>query len=223
MLNFYTIPNVENFAIINSSGDIEYDNYLDLFLQKIYTYSKLLIYLIADRGYLGEDYIRKNTNFEALIKFKLKYNIPLLILLTHFDIYCKEVKKSELNWENICKNTLKINKENILNYIKNEIIKSKEFKFNQDDILYTVLIEPKKITDEDIVNKFDEDTKEEYINLNEKEKRKMIKAIRIGMNLRGEEFEDFFKEMKIYKPKELAEKIKEKIPIKYHNALIELK
>ena len=143
--------------------------------------------------------------------------------MTRFDIYCKEVKKSELNWENICKNRLKINKENILNYIKNEIIKSKEFEFNQDDILYTVLIEPKKITDEDIVNKFDEDTKEEYINLNEKEKRKMIKAIRIGMNLRGEEFEDFFKEMKIYKPKELAEKIKEKIPIKYHNALIELK
>ena len=93
-LNFYTFPNIENFIIIDGPGKTENDNYQDLFLQKGYTYSKLLIYLIGER-FLDEDYIRYNKYFEALIKFKfkLKYKIPLLILLNQFDNYCEKVKK----------------------------------------------------------------------------------------------------------------------------------
>lgn len=51
----------------------------------------------------------------------------------------------------------------------------------------------------------------------------MIKNIRLGMNLKDNEVQDFLKQMKILGPKELIEKLREKFPRQYHNALLEFK
>ena len=48
---------------------------------------------MAERQPLDNDSLKNNKNLENLIKMKIKYNIPLLILLTHSDNYCDEVKK----------------------------------------------------------------------------------------------------------------------------------
>ena len=222
-LNLYAIPNIENFAIIDSPGDTENDNYLELFAKKGYAYSKLLIYVLDERKNLDGDSMKNNTKLETLIKLKLEYKIPLLILLTHFDNYCDELKKTEMNWKETCKETLDNNKDDLKDFINKNIIKNKELKFDESDILHVVLVEPKKTTDEDIINLFNENTKKEYESLNEEEKAKMLKNIKIGMNLKDNEVQDFLKELKIFGPKELTEKLKEKFPHQYHNALLEFK
>ena len=92
-LNLYTIKDVENFGIIDSPGDTENDNILELFSSKGYLYSKMLIYIIAERGVLNADDIRNNNKLITLLKLREEYKIPLLILLTHSDTYCDEAKK----------------------------------------------------------------------------------------------------------------------------------
>ena len=224
-LNLYTIPNIENFAIIDSPGDTENVNYLELFAKKGYAYSKLLIYVLDERKNLDADSMRNNTKLQTLIELKLQYKIPLLILLTHFDNYCDEIKKTatDMNWTETCEETLNKNKDDLLDFINKEIIKNKEYEFDENDILHIVLVEPKKITDEDIIKTFDENTKKEYDNLNEEEKAKMLKNIKLGMNLKDNEVQDFLKKMEIFGPKGLIEKLREKFPRQYHNALLEFK
>lgn len=113
-LNLYTIPNIDNFAIIDSPGDTENDNYLELFAEKGYAYSKLLIYVMDERKALDADSMRKNKKLETLIKLRINYKIPLLIILTHFDNYCDEIKKTENDWEEICSEVLEKNKDDLL-------------------------------------------------------------------------------------------------------------
>ena len=54
----------------------------------------MLIYLIDERSNLNAGVMRDNKKLKILIKLRLDYHIPLLILLTHSDNYCDEVKKS---------------------------------------------------------------------------------------------------------------------------------
>ena len=169
--------------------------------------------------------MRNNTKLKTLIELKLEYKIPLLILLTHFDNYCDEIKKTATDdsWKETCEDTLNKNKDDLFDFINKDIIKNKEYELDENDILHIVLVEPKKITDEDLIKTFDENTKKEYENSSGEEKAKMIKNIRLGMNLKDNEVQDFLKQMKILGPKELIEKLREKFPRQYHNALLEFK
>ena len=218
-LNLYTIPNIDNFAIIDSPGDTENDDYLELFAKKGYAYSKLLIYVMDERKELDADSMKNNKKLQSLVRLRLDYKIPLLIVLTHFDNYCDEIKKTESNWKDTCFETLEKNKDNLLEFINKNLIKEVEqdSKFNGDDIIHTVLVEPKQITDNDIIATLKEDIKNDYNNADEKGKEKILRYIKSGMNLKDNEVQVFLKEMNIYGPKEMIGKLKEIFPYQYHN------
>lgn len=224
-LNLYTIPHIDNFAIIDSPGDTENDNYLELFAEKGYAYSKLLIYVMGERKALDADAMKNNKKLETLIKLRVNYKIPLLIMLTHFDNYCDEIKKTENDWKETCSEVLEKNKDDLLEFINKNIIKginNSDFEFNGDDIIHTVLVEPKQITDKDIIATFTEEIKNDYEKGDEKEKEKILKYVKNGMNLKDNEVQTFLKEMKIYGLRELIQKLKEKFPYQYHNAFNEI-
>ena len=113
-LNLYTVKDTSNFAIIDSPGDTENDNYLEIFASKGYIYSKLLIYIMNEESDLDADSLRKNEKLNILINLRTKYKIPLLILLTNSDTFCDKVKKSDENWRKICKEHINNNKINLL-------------------------------------------------------------------------------------------------------------
>ena len=223
-LNLYTIKGTENFAFIDSPGDTEIDENLEILSSKGYNYSKILIYVIAERQQLDARALRKNKKLEEIINMRLKYKIPIIILLTHSDNYCEEVKKSNNNdWKNICKTNIINNKTNLLEYI-NEIEKKNhsDLKTEENDILHVVLVEPKtkKLTDEEIINLFDEETREEYDNANEEEKKTIIKFFGRGKKSTNNEVKDFLeKEIKVLGKKELAKILKEILPSQYFGAL----
>ena len=223
-LNLYTIKGTENFALIDSPGDTEIDENLEILSSKGYNYSKILIYVIDERQQLDARALRKNKKLEEIINMRLKYKIPIIILLTHSDNYCEEVKKSNNNdWKNICKTNIINNKTNLLEYI-NEIEKKNQsdLKTEENDILHVVLVEPKtkKLTDEEIINLFDEETREEYDNANEEEKKTIIKFFGRGKKSTNNEVKDFLeKEIKVLGKKELAKILKEILPSQYFGAL----
>ena len=102
----------------------------------------MLIYLINEESDLDADSLRKNEKIEKLLGIRLKYKIPLLILLTHSDTYCEKVKKSDVNWTKICKEHINNNKNNLLSYI-NELIEKKynsNYKMNENDIKWMKMI-----------------------------------------------------------------------------------
>jgi len=216
-LNLYTINDIENFAIIDSPGDTENNKYLKLFAEKGYAYSKLLIYLIDERKELDSDSLGKNENLKELLKLQKDFKIPLLILLTHFDTHCDEIKKTTVDWRNICEENLEKNKKNLINYINKEIAQSNDFTFNKRDILHIVLVEPKQISDNDIINTVPDDIKKEYNDANDEEKKKILKYINLGMGLNNNEVGEFLTEKGIYRKKELTKKLREKFPNQYHN------
>ena len=55
---------MKNFAIIDSPGDTENDQYLQFFASKGYIYSKMLIYFIDEGKLLDADAMRNNKNLE---------------------------------------------------------------------------------------------------------------------------------------------------------------
>ena len=169
--------------------------------------------------------MKNNQKLETLIKLRLQYKIPILILLTHFDNYCDEIKKTEKDWKEICNDNLYKNKKDLLDYINEDIIKKKykqEFEFSRDDILHIVLVEPKRLTDEDIIGTLKEDIKEEYNKADEEKRKEILKYVKSGMDLKDKEVQEFLKEKKIYDQSELIKKLKDKFPHQYHNALIQV-
>ena len=99
-----------------------------------------------ERKTLDADSLKNNKKLEKLMELKLNYKIPLLILLTHSDNYCDEIKKTEKNWKEICTKNIQKNKEDLLEYINNSIIKKigvQDFEISRDDVLHVVLIHPK--------------------------------------------------------------------------------
>ena len=179
----------------------------------------MLIYLIDERSNLNADVMRDNEKLKILIKLRLDYHIPLLILLTHSDNYCDEVKGQDENWKEICKKTLQENKNNLLNYINNTI--KNEYKSNlvikEDDIIHVVLIEQNEITNEEIIEKFDENMRNAYEQSNDKNS--LIAFFRAGMSSTWNEVKNFLYENGVLGKNELTKKMKLLLPSQYHNTL----
>ena len=132
----YTIKGTENFAILDSPGDTENDEYLQFFSKKGYTYSKMLIYIINEKSGLDSDSIGNNEKLKTLLNLRRDYKIPLLILLTHSDNYCEGVKKVENEWKETCKKTINDNKNNLLKFINEN-----NYNIGENDIMHIVLVE----------------------------------------------------------------------------------
>ena len=214
----YTIKGTENFGILDSPGDTENDKYLQFFSSKGYIYSKMLIYIIDERSVLDSNSIGNNEKLKTLLNLRRDYKIPLLILLTHSDNYCEEVKKRENEWKETCKNTINDNKNNLLKFIKEN-----NYNIGENDIMHIVLVEEKvEMTLEEKVKNLDDETREEYENSDEATRKIILRTFYRGKNLNNNEVKDFLdKEIKILRQKGLIEKIKEKLPSQYHSALIQ--
>ena len=178
----------------------------------------MLIYLIEERSNLNADVMRDNEKLKILIKLRLDYHIPLLILLTHSDNYCDEVKGPYKNWKEICQKTLQENKNNLLNYINNTI--TNEYKSNlvikEDDIIHVVLIE-QEITNEEIIEKFDENMRNIYEQSNDKNS--LIAFFRAGVISNFNEVKNFLYKNGVLGKNELIKKMKLLLPSQYHNTL----
>ena len=181
----------------------------------------MLIYLIDERSNLNADVMRDNEKLKILIKLRLDYHIPLLILLTHSDNYCDEVKDQDKNWKEICKKTLQENKNNLLNYINNTI--TIEYKSNlvikEDDIIHVVLIEQNEITNEEIIKKFDENIRNIYEKSDEIVRNSLIEFFRAGVISNFNEVKNFLYKNGVLGKNELIKKMKLLLPSQYHNTL----
>ena len=221
-LNLYTIKDIENFAIIKFPGDNEIGRDVEFLISKVLVYSKLLIYIIDEGISIDPDRLRHNIILNKLVNLRKKNKISLIILLTHFDNYCNEIKlfENENNWKLICKENIIKNKINILKYI-NEIennIKS-DIKIKEKDIMHVVLIEREKISNEEIIKKFPKKVKEMYDKADEEKKLMILETFREGLN-DGDEIVDFLnEEMNVLDPNKLKLIIKENLPFKYHRVL----
>ena len=214
----YAIKGTENFAILDSPGDTENDKYLQFFSSKGYIYSKMLIYIIDERSVLDSNSIGNNEKLKTLLNLRRDYKIPLLILLTHSDNYCEEVKNRENEWKEICKKTINDNKNNLLKFINEN-----NYNIGENDIMHIVLVEEKvEMTLEEKVKNLDDEAREEYENSDEATRKIILRTFYRGKNSNNNEVKDFLdKEIKILRQKGLIEKIKEKLPSQYHSALIQ--
>lgn len=225
-LNLYTIKDIENFALIDSPGDTENEKCLEFFAEKGYIYSKILIYVMDERKNLDSDYLENNKKLETLIKLRLYYKIPLLILLTHSDNYCDEIKKTEKNWKGICTKYINKNKEDLLKYINNIIkeLNIKNFEISKDDVCHVVLIQQKKnIEEKELIEMLDEDDLNEYNKADENGKQKILKPYKKAINFKYNEVPNFLREINVLGKAELIEKLKKIIPFQYHDTLNENK
>ena len=179
----------------------------------------MLIYIINERSGLDFDSIGNNEKLKTLLNLRRDYKIPLLILLTHSDNYCEEVKiAAENEWKEICKKTINDNKSNLLKFIKEN-----NYNIGENDIMHIVLTEEKvEMTLEEKVKNLDDETREEYENSDEATRKIILRMYYKGKNSNNNEVKDFLdKEIKILRQKGLIEKIKEKLPSQYHSALIQ--
>ena len=154
----------------------------------------------------------------------MKYKLPLLILLSHSDNYCEEVIKTGKQWETICKIELNKNKKSLIDLIKEQIIKENinNVQIQENDIMHICLVESVEINNQEIIDLFDDETRKEYNNSDENKKKEIIKFFSRGRRATENKIKDFLqKEINVLRKKELINKIKEKIPSQYHNALNE--
>ena len=225
-INLYTIKGTDNFAIIDTPGDTEIEEFLEEFASKGYTYSKMLIYIISEESSLDSASLRDNKKLKRILELRIKYKIPLFILLTNADTYCKKVRsENDENWEEICKNTINNNKKNLLEFIKQQIEEYKlDFKTDEnevkEDIIHICLVEPNKITDEQALKKMPKRQREKYNKADEKNKKVIMESFISGLESEYNDIKEFFEEeeMNILNKVELIKKIKEKLPSQYHSA-----
>ena len=178
-----------------------------------------------ERKTLDADSLKNNKKLEKLMELKLNYKIPLLILLTHSDNYCDEIKKTEKNWKEICTKNIQKNKEDLLEYINNSIIKKigvQDFEISRDDVLHVVLIQPQNIEEKSLIEMLDEEELIEYNKADEIGKQKILKPYRKAINFKSNEVPSFLAENNVLGKKELIKKLKEKIPAQYHNTFIKI-
>lgn len=211
--------------MIDSPGDTENNQNIELFASKGYQYSKMLFYLMSEESLLDKNSIGNNEKLKDLIKLRTKSKIPLLILLTHSDTYCDKIKLENHDWKEISKTGINNNKTILLNYV-NEFIKTEmksDFKMEENDIIHIVLIESNQIPNEEIVNSLPNNLREQYDNGNDQTKQIIISAFGQGVMSTRNEINNFIRnEMKILGQKEFVQTIKEKLPSQYHSALIEI-
>lgn len=174
--------------------------------------------------------MEKNDNLKYILNLKIKYKLPLIILLTHSDDYCHKVKATdENNWKIICKSQLLKNKQNLLNWLNKtieETIKDKnklEYKINENDIIHTVLVEKKEkeesieLNYEDLL---DEQSKILYKNADDNSKKLIIQIFKngykSGKKKDEEEINKFIEdEIGVLRKKDLIQKIKKYLPSQY--------
>ena len=209
---------------MDSPGDTELKDDLKLFSLKGYEYSKMIFYIISEEKELDSDEMDKNDYLKYILSLKLKYKIPLIILLTHSDNYCDKVKKTNENWKNVCISKFNKNKNDLLKWL-NETIKNKfemDYQIKKDEIIHTVIIEKKnKINDEDVINSLDEEERKDYQELDENGKKIMIKMLKKRMESPNEVIK-FIYEIGVLGRKQLIEEIKKYLPKQYQNALVSL-
>lgn len=216
------MKDINNFAILDSPGDTENIENLEIFASKGYLLTKLLVYIINEENILDADSLRNNKNLEILIESLAKYKIPLLIFLTHSDTYCEKVKKNDKNWTQTCKEHFDQNKNNLLSHI-NELLKNQfkcDFKMNENDIMHIVLQEINTISDEEVIKTFSQKTRKRYNEGDEEKKKEIIELVREGMESGENEVSKFLKnDLNVLDQNELIEIMKLKLPSQFHNAL----
>ena len=156
----------------------------------------MLIYVIDERKVLDSDSMQNNRKLTELIELRSNYKIPLLILLTHFDNYCDEVRTGDKQWRKTCKNDMNNNKINLLGYINN-LIEDKfksEYKMKEDDIMHVILVEPGVISDEEVIKKLPKKIRDKYDNGDEEKKSDILETFRSGMDSNNSEVRKFFEE-----------------------------
>ncbi len=133
--------------------------------------------------------------------------------MTHSDNYIDEIKKTNRNWKDICREKIAENKINLLNFV-NKIIEEKDsnFKMDKNEILHTLLIDIEKISNDDIISKMEENIKELYDKSNEEIKKAILDSFRAWKESRDKEVSKFIEEIGVLGHKELINKIKEKLP-----------
>ena len=182
----------------------------------------MIIYLINEENKLDADSLEQNKYLQDLLKMAAKYNIKLLILLTHSDTYCEKLKKEDEDWKETGKNDINENKFNALNYINNVYGKdNSNLKFDEKDIIHIALVEPKQYSNEELIKKFSKKLREKYDKADEEKKKEILEDFKDTIESNENEVLYFFKEenMDILDPKELVDKMKEYLPNQYHNAL----
>ena len=215
--------------LLDSPGDTERKDKLTLFSLKGYDYSKMIFYIISEEKILDSDDMENNNNLQYILFLKMKYKIPLIILLTHSDDYCNKIKNNDKNWKEVCKSQFEKNKNDLLKYL-NDTINNKyklDYTINQDEIKHTVLVEKEKteITDEDVIKSFDNEDKIDYEEESEEGKKKMIARLKRRMQKEKEkenEVINFINEIGVLGQKQLIEEIKKYLPSQYHSALLSL-
>ena len=187
----------------------------------------MFIYIINEESQLTSDSLRKNNNLEEIIKLKENYKIPLIILLTHFDDYCKKVIKTEENWKSTCKIHLDKNKKELIEYIKKIIGEPQESSSKSDEIkIMHIVFEQEQIMDEEVIQKLSKKQLEIYKKeKDDKKKKELLEFFKEGMDLNEDEVREFLEEedMKnVLSTKDLIKKMRENLPTQYHNALKEI-
>ena len=90
---------------------------------------------------------------------------------------------------------------------------------NENDIIHIVLVEPKKISEEEIIKKMPKKTREKYDKADEEGKKSILEIFIDGLESAEDEVKRFLdQEMDIYDQKKLIEKIKQNLPSQYHSA-----
>lgn len=193
------------------------------FSKKGYELSKMFVYMISELDTIDSRDMENNNNLKTILNLRVKYKIPMIILLTHSDIFCEKIKKQEKNWKEICKKNLFNNQKQLLKWI-NEKFANAEIKENNIKHIILVSDEKIEITDEEIIKNFDEEQRADYEEENEKGKEKMIRNIKKTMMKKDNEIPEFLiKEIHILETKELIEEMKYYVPSQFHSSLMEFK
>lgn len=193
------------------------------FSKKGYELSKMFVYMISELDTIDSRDMENNNNLKTILNLRVKYKIPMIILLTHSDIFCEKIKKQEKNWKEICKKNLFNNQKQLLKWI-NEKFANAEIKENNIKHIILVSDEKMEITDEEIIKNFDEEQRADYEEENEKGKEKMLRNIKKTMMKKDNEIPEFLiKEIHILETKELIEEMKYYVPSQFHSSLMEFK
>ena len=190
------------------------------FSKKGYELSKMFVYMISELDAIDSRDMENNNNLKTILNLKAKYKISMIILLTHSDIFCEKIKKQDKNWKETCKKNLNNNKKQLLKWINS---KFQNVEIDENNIRHILLVNGEKIeiTDEYIINNFDEEQRADYEEEDDKGKMKMIRNIKKTMMKKENEISDFLnKEINILGEKELIEELKNYIPSQFHNSLI---
>ena len=190
------------------------------FSKKGYELSKMFVYMISELDAIDSRDMENNNNLKTILNLKAKYKISMIILLTHSDIFCEKIKKQDKNWKETCKKNLNNNKKQLLKWINS---KFQNVEIDENNIRHILLVNGEKIeiTDEYIINNFDEEQRADYEEEDDKGKMKMIRNIKKTMMKKENEISDFLnKEINILGEKELIEEMKNYIPSQFHNSLI---